>query len=149
MYPVILAIHNIFRWVVLILALVALIRAYGGWFQKREWTEGDRKAGSYFAISMDIQLLLGLLLYFVLAPWFSAVAADFGEAMQNPELRFFGLEHVFYMFIAVVMVHVGSVLARRAPESLAKFRRQAIWFTLATILILIAIPWWRPLLRLF
>jgi len=48
MYPIVLAIHNIIRWVILIAGAVAVIRAYMGWFGKREWTETDRKAGLLF-----------------------------------------------------------------------------------------------------
>jgi hypothetical protein len=145
MYPVLLAIHNIFRWVVVIMALVALFRAYSGWLGKREWVPADRAVGSFFAVSLDIQLLLGLLLYF-LGSWFGALTADFGGAMRSDVLRFFTLEHAFYMILAVIVVHVGSVLARRAPESLFKHRRAAIAYSLVALFLIVGVPWWRPLL---
>lgn len=145
MYPVLLAIHNIFRWVVVVMALVALFRAYSGWFGKREWHPVDRAVGSFFAVSLDIQVLLGLGLYFF-GPWFRSLTADFGGAMQNDVLRFFTLEHAFYMILAVIVVHVGSILARRAPESLLKHRRAAIAYTLVALFLIVGVPWWRPLL---
>jgi hypothetical protein len=145
MYPTILTIHNIFRWVVLILAVVALFNAYRGWLGRRDWNPADRKIGTFFAISLDIQVILGLLLY-VIGPWLTLVVENFSAAMQNDELRFFSLEHIFYMTLAVIFVHIGSVLSRSAPEAVAKHRRAAIWFTLTTLIIIIAIPWWRPLL---
>jgi len=65
MYPFILGLHNLFRWVALVLAIVATVGAFLGWFGKRQWSERDRKIGSFFGMAMDIQLLLGLILYFV------------------------------------------------------------------------------------
>ena len=73
MYEFILAVHNILRWIILILAIVALVRAYWGWFGKRDWTPSDRRVGSFYSISLDVQLLLGLLLYFALSPIVSNV----------------------------------------------------------------------------
>lgn len=145
MYAFFLAFHNIVRWVALILAIVATVTAFLGWFGKRQWSERDRKIGSYFAISMDIQLLLGLILYFVLSPLTRTALADFGAAMGVSDLRFFAIEHAFYMILAVAFAHLGSILPRRAPDSKAKFQRAAIFFGLALLLILLGIPWTRPL----
>jgi hypothetical protein len=145
MYQIILGIHNIVRWVALILAIVATVGAFSGWFGKRQWSERDRKIGSFFGIAMDIQLLLGLLLYFVFSPITRAAMADFGAAMGVTDLRFFGMEHAFYMLLAVVSAHLGSILSRRAPDSKTKFQRAAIFFGLSLLLILLGIPWMRPL----
>jgi len=147
MYTTVLIIHSILRWVVLLLAVYAILRAYSGWFGKRKYGSSDRKAGLFFTITLDVQLLLGLWLYFFLSPLTTTALRDFGGAMNNPELRFFVLEHAFYMVLAVVFAHLGNVLSRRAEEMVAKHRRAALWYTLTLIVILIAIPWLsRPLL---
>ena len=67
MYKVILALHNIIRWLVLIFGLLAFGRGLLGWFGKKEWAGSERKFGLFFTSSVDIQLLLGFLLYFVLS----------------------------------------------------------------------------------
>ena len=150
MYLIFLSLHNILRWVVLIAGLIAVARALMGWLGRREWTRADRLSGLLFGISIDIQLLLGLILYFFLSPWTQAVLrGNLGQAMQNSETRFFAIDHILVMFLAVVSVHFGTALARRAPEAVTKHRRAAIWFGLTLILILAGIPWWRPLLPLF
>ena len=146
MYSVVLAIHNILRWVVLIVALVAVVRAYMGWFGKKEWTPADRKLGMFVGMSIDIQLLVGLLLYIFFSPLTRAVFQDFGAVMGVADLRFFAVEHVFYMVLAVVFAHLGSILSRKAPESKAKFQRAAIFFGLSLLLMLLGIPWTRPLI---
>lgn len=145
MYPFFLAMHNIVRWVALILAILATVSAFLGWFGKRQWSERDRKIGSFFAIAMDIQLLLGLVLYFVYSPITRTALADFGAAMGVKDLRFFAIEHAFYMILALVFAHLGSILSRRAPDSKAKYQRAAIFFGLSLLLILLGIPWTRPL----
>jgi uncharacterized membrane protein YozB (DUF420 family) len=146
MYPVVLAIHNIFRWVVLILCILAVVRAYLGWLGRRDWVERDRKIGSFFAMGMDIQFLLGLVLYFFLSPLTRSAFQDFGAAMGSPEVRFFALEHILYMVAAVVFAHLGSVLPRRASSSAAKYQRAAVCFSLALLAIILGMPWMRPLL---
>ena len=146
MFGFILAVHNILRWIVLILLVVALVRAFWGWFGKREWTPTDRKVGMFYSVSLDIQLLLGLLLYFVLSPKTTIALRNFSAAMQSSELRFFVLEHILMMVLAVIFAHVGVAAAKRVEDSVLKHRRTAIWFSLSLIAVLVGMPWFRPLL---
>ena len=100
-------------------------------------------------MAIDAQLLLGLLLYFVVSPLMTqTILPNFGSAMQNSSLRFFAVEHGFMMAAALVFAHLGSVFAKRAQDSAGKFKAAAIWFSLATVVILAGIPWFRPLLRI-
>jgi len=146
MYGFVLAVHNILRWIVLILLVVALIRAYWGWFGKREWTSTDRKIGMFYSISLDIQLLLGLILYFFLSPITKVVFSDFSSALTGSGSRFFVLEHVLLMVLAVILAHVGVAMARRTEDAVLKHRQAAIWFSLSLIALLLGMPWFRPLL---
>ncbi|MGW8251897.1 MAG: hypothetical protein ACWGO1_14745, partial [Anaerolineales bacterium] len=117
MYPIVLGAHNIVRWVVLILGVIAVGRAIYGWLTKGEWTDTDRRLGVFYTSSIDVQLLLGLILYIFLSPITREVFRNFGEAMGNPGMRFFGLEHALYMILAVIFAHLGSAFSRRASES--------------------------------
>ena len=145
MYPIVLAIHNIVRWVVVIFALLALVRAYRGWLGKRDWTDADRRAGVFYTSAMDTQLLLGLLLYIFLSPITRAAFSNLGAAMSNPGARFFTLYHLFYMFLAVVFAHLGNTFSKKATETLAKHQRAALWYSLSALAILLGMPWMRPL----
>ncbi len=147
MYNFMLIIHNWLRWIVLILGIVAAVLAFLGWFGRRPWTNQERRFGSFFGMAIDIQLLLGLILYFVLSPITTAALKNFGAAMSNPDMRFFGLEHVLYMVLALACAHLGSILSRRAPSDTAKYQRAAVFFGLAVVFILLGMPWMRPLLR--
>jgi hypothetical protein len=145
MYPILLGLHNIARWAALILGIVVTVQAFSGWFGKREWSVRDRKLGAYFGMTMDIQLLLGLLLFIVFSPITRSAFQDFGAAMQVSDVAFFLVEHPFAMLLAVVFAHVGSIQARKAPDSPARFKRAAIWYTLAVLLMILGMPWGRPI----
>jgi hypothetical protein len=139
---ILIGLHNITRWVVLVLAIVALVRAYRGWFGKRDWLDTDRKIGVFFAASMDTQLLLGLILWFFgnwgLKAFDIAASLDGGQRM---EVLFFALEHSTTMIVATILVHVGTGMAKRAADSIGKHKRSAILFSVAILLVLVAIPW--------
>ena len=143
LYTWTLSLHNILRWVVVLLALAAVVNAFWGWFGQRTWTERDRKLGTYFSIALDIQFLLGLLLYFFFSPagWGRQLFSNFSGLMDSSAGRFFVLEHFLFMLVAIVMVHIGSARARKAEGDVNKFRTTAVWFTLAVIVLLIGIPW--------
>jgi hypothetical protein len=145
LYNIVLALHNIVRWVVLITAILALVRAYMGWLQNREWSARDRQTGVFFTSALDTQLLLGLILFFI-SPWTRALlTGNFTGMMSDPTMRFFSIEHVPFMILAVVLAHIGSARARRATDAASKFRQSAIFFSLSVLVIILIIPWWRPL----
>ncbi len=145
LYNIILALHNIVRWLVLVTAVLALVRVYLGWFQSREWTGGDRRASLYFTSALDTQLLLGLILFFISPLTRPLLSGNFSAMTSDPTMRFFSIEHAPFMILAVILAHIGGVRARRAPDAAVKFRQSAIFFTLAVVVIILVIPWGRPL----
>jgi hypothetical protein len=148
MYPFFLTLHSLLRWVVLLAGIVAVVMALRGWLGQRPWRPLENRVSLIYMISMDVQVLLGFLLYFVLSPITTEAFAEFGAAMGDVELRFWLLEHLFWMVLALVLIHVGRILIRRAPADLERHKRAAIFFGPALLAILLAIPWMRPLLRL-
>ncbi len=144
-YPIVLAVHNVVRWVVLILGILALYRSFSGLLGNKEWSDTDRKVGVFFASAIDTQLLVGLILYFLLSPITRGALGDFGAAMGVAGVRFFAVEHTFFMLLAVVFAHLGTMLPKRAAGSKAKFQRAAIWLGLAVVVVLLGMPWMRPL----
>jgi hypothetical protein len=153
MYPFVLTLHSLLRWLVLVFGLLACARALTGWTGGRPWTRPDERAGLFYMISLDVQILIGLLLYFALSSFGAIVFQDFGAAMRTPQLRFWAVEHVTMMLLAGVLAHVGRVMARKAPTDAARHRRVAICFALSLLLLLLGIPWpgtanARPLFRL-
>jgi heme A synthase len=152
MYTLVLSLHSWLRWV----ALLAGIAATFTTLADRATSVTPRRAdlwGLALMVTLDLQMLLGLLLYFVLSPFTAEAMRDFGAAMRNPGLRFFAVEHLALMLAAVILAHVGRVLARKAPTPEAKRTRMLVCFGLATVLMVLGIPWpgmanGRPLFRL-
>jgi hypothetical protein len=141
MYPLILTLHSILRWIVLILAVVAFVRALIGWLGKQEWTALDDRLGVLLSGSMDLQVLLGFFLYLFLSPITTSAFRNFGAAMGNSAQRFWMVEHLFLMVVALILTHVGRASSKRAEGVRGKHKRAAIFFGLALLAILIAIPW--------
>jgi hypothetical protein len=151
MYTTVLTIHSWVRWLALIAAVGATFAAVRGKVQGTD-SLADRW-GLFAMMAVDIQMLLGLILYLVVSPNMQEIRAHFGEAMKNAQLRFWAVEHISAMFAALVLVHVGRVLARKARTPVAKRTRLLICFGLATVLMILGTPWpgmpaGRPLFRL-
>jgi hypothetical protein len=153
MYLLTLALHSLLRWIVLGAGVVALGRAVAGARGRREWAPGDDKAGRWFVGALDAQTLLGVALYLRLSPITTNAFQDFGAAMGNAVLRFWAVEHITGMVIALVLAHVGRGRIRRTADAARRHRMAAVFFGLALVVILATLPWpgtraARPLFRL-
>jgi hypothetical protein len=154
MYNLVLASHSWLRWIAIAAGLFALARGIAGISGRRPWTPADDGAGRLFVGMLDLQFLLGLLLYFVLSPITKAAMSDFGAAMGSSGLRFWAVEHVFGMVVGIAIAHTGRSRTRKLTDPVARHRAAAISFGLALLAILLSIPWpgtpaERPLLRGF
>ena len=148
MYEWVLALHSWIRWLVIIAGVVAVVRAF---MERSTWSSADDRAGIVFTTVLDVQFLLGLLLYLWLSPIAAAARHDLGAAMQNTPLRFWVVEHPIGMIAALALAHIGRTRIRRAAPS-AKARVARIFFALALLLVLLSMPWpglpyARPLVR--
>ncbi len=143
MYTGLLHTHNLFRWLVLITLVLAVLFALIGWFGRREWSKKDNLSGLLLTIFMDIQFLVGLILYAFVSPFTKAAFNDFGAAMKNPELRFYAVEHILMMIIALVLVHIGRAKSKKDIAPWKKHRTVAIFYGFALLLVLAGIPWER------
>jgi len=141
-YSTILIVHSWLRWAVLAAGLAAAFRG----------NDRNDTAGKWFTILLDIQVLLGLLLYFVLSPITAAALDDFGATMKVSQLRFFAVEHTFGMIIGTALAHIGRGRVRKAAPG-KRGRTALIFYGLALLIILASIPWpgmpaGRPLFRM-
>lgn len=141
MYTLLLTVHSYLRWVVLLLALLVLVRALLGVMQRRPWTPDDDKAVKLFGISLDTQLLVGLIIYFFLSPFTMSAWSDIGGAMRDATTRFIVIEHQFGMLLAVAFTHIGRARIRKAMEGAKKHRTALIFIGLALLVMLVSIPW--------
>ena len=151
-YGWVLFAHSYLRWFVLVAMLLLLVRAFAGAARGSRWSEADERLHVINLSLLDLQFVLGLLLYAFLSPWVRTFYADVGAAMKDSVLRFYGLEHVFTMLIVVALMHISRVRSKRATHAKQRYRRVAVSTSIALVLILVSIPWpgrryGRPLLR--
>jgi hypothetical protein len=141
MYPTLLTIHSLLRWIVLVAALVAIARAVAGWSGNKVWTPADDRIGKQFSAVMGIQFLVGLVLYGFLSPITAAAFQDFGAAMRDSIFRFWAVEHITGMVVAMALAGIGRARGRRQTSGPARHRTTAIFFGLSLLVMLASIPW--------
>ncbi|MFY0606628.1 MAG: hypothetical protein JXR10_07930 [Cyclobacteriaceae bacterium] len=141
-YNITLHAHSGLRWIALLLALVVVIKSIAGLVGKSEYSKLDNILGASYVGFMHLQLLLGLVLYFVLSPITEMALNDFGAAMKNSELRFWAVEHLSVMLLAIIFAQIGRTRSKKADIS-KKYKLQAIFFGASLLLMLAGIPWGR------
>lgn len=128
--------HSGLRWLVLIALIIAIFNALAKVSRKSDFTPQDRKIALFALIFSHIQLVIGLVLYFT-----SPKVVFDGSAMKNDILRFYLVEHISLMVVAIILITIGFSLAKRAVTDAKKFRSILIFYTIGLIMILAAIPW--------
>lgn len=142
MYNGLVHLHNVLRWVILLLLVIAIIRHWSGMSGKKAFTSGDRKTDLFLMIAAHIQLLLGLYQWFA-GPWGLKVlqSTPMSEVMKNPGYRFWIVEHNIAMLIAIILITVGRGVVKKNIPDHVKHKRAFWLFLVALLLILFAIPW--------
>lgn len=150
MYETLLYLHSWLRWIVLIAGAITFVRAVMALSRKGAWQADDRKYQLAFVTSLDLQFVLGLILYFV-SP--ITQLSNFKTNMKISALRFFSVEHVFMMIIALAVVHIFSAKSKKATDPVRRRRLWSIGAIIGFVILLAAIPWpfmaaARPLFRI-
>ncbi len=145
MYTGLLHTHNMFRWLVLFALIFAVLFGLIGWLKRLEWQKRDNLSGLLLTIFMDIQFVIGIVLYAFVSPITKAAFNDFGAAMKNADLRFYAVEHILLMVIALVLVHIGRAKSKKAVAPWKRHRAATIFYGISLLLILAAIPWERAM----
>ena len=149
MYVAILGLHNLVRWAVILTGLWAVARAWQGWLRRTPWAPSDGRAMRIFVGMLDLQLLLGILLYAVFSPLTREAFRDIGAAMRDAPVRYFFVEHAGIMLAAIAVAHVGMARVKRQPTDAARFQTAALWLGIALAAIIGFVPWARPLVPSF
>lgn len=136
LYPIFLHAHSGLRWLVLIFIIIAIINAAMKLKQNNATGRRDCAMNRLAMIAMHLQLLIGLVLYFI-----SEKVVFDASAMKNSMQRFFLVEHIALMILAVVLITIGYVKSDRAGEGRKKHRTVIIYYSISLFLILISIPW--------
>ena len=132
--------HSVLRYVILILVLISIFQAFTA--GNKPYTAANKKINLFTLISAHIQLLVGLVLYFI------SPMVDFSQ-MSNPINRYWNVEHISMMILAIVLITVGYSKSKKAIDDKAKHKAIYVYYTIAVVVVLLAIVtmkgrniWW-------
>lgn len=154
MFPTLLTLHSLVRWLVLIGLLLSILTSWNGLSKQRTFSKNDNLIRIFTVSIAHLQLILGLWLYFI-SPIVDYFLQHFQTAVHEREVRFFGMEHITMMVIAITLITIGAAKAKRKPTDAEKFKTMLLWSSVALLIIFFSIPWKfspltsRPYFRLF
>lgn len=150
MHDFLLILHSLLRWVVLVAGIMVIVRALQN-LSKAQWNVTDQRWLAMYVHSIGTQFVIGLIVYIFVSPITTGAFADFGAAMKDRGIRFWAVEHITGMFIALALAHIGAARVKKAADGL-KHKRALLFVGLSLLIILLSIPWpfmsyGRPLFR--
>jgi len=132
--------HSVIRWFVILAAAWALFQVWCGLLRNSAWTKRAKLAGLVFTSILNLQLLVGIALYLA-SPIVQSALKNMAMTMRTSSIRFVAIEHPFMMLLAVIIAQVGYSISKRAGTDRSRFLKATIAYSVAVVLILIAIPW--------
>ena len=142
-YQIVLHLHSGIRWIAFLLVVVSVIKSLIGLYGEGKFTKFDNILGASFVGTMHLQFLLGLTLYIFLSPATQSAFQDFGAAMKDISVRFWAVEHITAMIVAVVMAQIGRSRSKKASTDAGKFKVQSIFYGISFLFMMLGIPWFR------
>jgi Na+/H+-dicarboxylate symporter len=133
-------IHSYWAYLVLAILIFAVVNAIIGFTQKKQFTDKDVRIGLFTLIVAHVQLLIGLVWYFI-SPWYEMLKTDAASVMKDKAARLLAVEHPIMMILAIVFITIGWSKHKKKTEDAAKFKTFAIFYGIALLLILSKIPW--------
>lgn len=133
-------IHSYWAYIVLIVLMYAVAKAILGCTQKKQFTDKDLRIGLFALIVSHIQLLIGLVWYFI-SPGYKVLKADAGAARSNRVTGLLAVENPTVMILAVVLITIGWSQHKKKTEDAAKFKMFAVFYGIGLLLMLSRIPW--------
>ena len=137
MYNFFLQFHSGIRWLILLAAVIVVVKSLVGLFAGNKYSGFDKATSKSFVMLMRVQFILGIVLYFFLSPFTNTFTFDMGSAT----IRFWSVEHLLLMFLAIGASEMGNKISGKSDDAQVKFRFQSIFFGISLILMLLGIPW--------
>ncbi|HBY67780.1 MAG: hypothetical protein CMC07_08965 [Flavobacteriaceae bacterium] len=142
MYTTIQFVHSYWAYLVLVVVVLATLNALIGFFSNKEYSPKDFRISLFGLIVTHIQLLIGLILYFISPLGLQSITNNgMGTVMKDSMLRLNAVEHPLVMILMVVFITVGYSKHKKKLVSKPKFKMLAIFYTIALVLMLSRIPW--------
>lgn len=142
MYQGFVHLHNLLRWVILVLAVIAIYRSLTGMLSGKAYTKGDQKTGLFLKIAADTTFLIGLMQW-LFGDWGLKAIRNLGmgEVMKNSIYRYWAVEHFAGMLIAIILINIANGVGKKNITDKAKHSRKFWLYLVALAIILFTIPW--------
>ncbi len=141
MYNTVKTLHSYWAYLVLLILIFATINAIIKFIGKKEYHAKDFRVSLFTLIVMHIQLLIGIVLFFV-SDYLSLISEmGMGSIMKNSSLRSNIIEHPITMILVVILITIGYSKHKKKLTSTSKFKTITIFYTLSLLLVLAKIPW--------
>ena len=134
-------IHSYWAYFVLIILIIAVFNAIAGLRSKREFQAKDLRISLFTLIASHIQLIIGLIAYYMSDAYSLMKEVGMGEVMKNSELRKPLVEHPLLILIAIALITIGFSKHKKKESDASKFKTIAVYYAIALVLILAVIPW--------
>lgn len=142
MYTTLQFLHSYWAYLVLLIVVLATFNALVGFFTKKEYAPKDFRISLFALIVTHLQLLIGLVLYFVSPLGMQAIATNgMSAVMKSSAMRLNVVEHPIVMILVVIFITIGYSKHKKKLVSTPKFKMLAIFYTIALVLMLSRIPW--------
>lgn len=139
-YSLLVHLHSIGRWIILLLLLIAIFNSLVA--GQRPWIRTDARTGTILTIFADLMFLIGVSLWYFGPKGYKYIESmGMSAVMKDSYARFFAIEHITMMLIAIILIHIGKAQAKKAISDKAKHKRTLLFYLIALIIILISIPW--------
>lgn len=138
---VLVLLHSYLRWILLLLLLVSIVKAFIGFSGKKNLAAGDKKLFLFTMISAHTTLLIGLILVLFGTLGVFTYTLPAGVSVMKSPLRFWWVEHPLMMIIAIALITVGRGQVKKAIPDAVKYKKAFWFFLIALIVILAAVPW--------
>jgi hypothetical protein len=140
-YSILLHLHSAGRWIILVLLLIAIFNSMVA--GNRPYARSDNRTGLLLTIFADLMLIIGIVIWYFGPKGYKLIeaAGSMSDVMRDPVTRFFAVEHIAGMLIAIILIHIGKAQGKRRIGDRAKHRNSLIFYLIALLIILISIPW--------
>ena len=141
MYSILKNIPSYWAYLVLLVLILCIFNAITGKINGKDFESRDLRLSLFGLIFSHLQLLIGLILYFV-SPWFDQWSnLGMGGVMKDAQTRLFLVEHPFTNILAIGLITIGWSVQKQQSDPSKKFLRIALLYGLGLLLLMSRIPW--------
>jgi len=133
--------HSGWAYITLIILIFAVANALIGFTSKKEFKDKDLRISLFTLIVAHLQLIIGLIAYFVSAQFAYLLEHGMGATMKEPSIRLFVVEHPLMMILAITVITVGFSKHKKQTTDDGKFKTIALYYGIALVFVLSRIPW--------